>query len=111
MQAEPDSPREREAPTRGLRGALQDATRLVSTLSHEVDWPWSGSVRNHVYTDFVVYMMLLIVFCCITLLPTTKRSSDSFNLVQSIHSTLVKEVCFHIAALLLNKDILPSVKS
>lgn len=104
MQAEPESP-PRDAPTTGLRAfqdvtrtAFQDASRLVSTLSHEVDWPWSGSVRRHVYTDFVVYIMLLVVFCCITLVPTTKRSSDSFNLVQSIQSTLVKEVSFHAAA-------------
>ena len=104
MQAEQESPPE-DAPTTGMRafqdatrGVLEDATRLVSTLSREVDWPWSGSVRRHVYTDFVVYILLLVVFCCITLVPTTKRSSDSFNLVQSIQSTLVKEVSFHAAA-------------
>lgn len=95
VQPAPRSPtHSRDGFTRGLRGAWEDASRLVSTLSHEVDWPWSGSVRKHVYMDFVVYVMLLVVFCCITLLPTTKRSSDSFNLVQSIQSTLVKEVWF-----------------
>jgi hypothetical protein len=85
-------PRPPHAEARGLGTGLRDASRSISTLSHEVDWPWSGSVRNHVYKDFAAYIMLLVVFCCITLWATTKRSSDAFNLVQSIQSTLVKEV-------------------
>lgn len=61
-------------------------------MTQGVDWPWSGSVRKTIYVEFFIYVLLLIVFCCITLLPTTNTSFDAYKLVQSVQSTLLEEV-------------------
>jgi hypothetical protein len=70
---------------------------IYTTVSNVVDWPWSGSVRRYIYIDFFVYLILLVVFSCITLLPITQRSNDSYHLVQSVQRSLVQEVRFLIS--------------
>lgn len=81
-------------------GTWNTARLHLSSMTHGVDWPWSGSVRKIIYVDFFIYLVLLVLFCCITLLPTTNTSFDAYKLVQSVQSTLLEEVCLCISALL-----------
>jgi hypothetical protein len=55
-------------------------------------WPWSGRVRRYIYIDFLVYAVLLVVFCISTLNSSSTRSFDSYHLVQSVQKMLLKEV-------------------
>lgn len=76
---------------RGLFGSWTSRLHF-SAMTQGVDWPWSGSVRKAVYVDFFIYVVLLTLFCVITLLPTTNTSFDAYKLVQSVQSTLLEEV-------------------
>lgn len=78
-------------------GTWNTARLHLSSMTHGVDWPWSGSVRKIIYVDFFIYLVLLVLFCCITLLPTANTSFDAYKLVQSVQSTLLEEVCLCIA--------------
>ena len=55
-------------------------------------WPWSGRVRQYIYIDFCVYLLLLIAFCVTTLTTNSGQAYNSYNLVQSVQSTLLGEV-------------------
>lgn len=66
--------------------------KIISTKTNRIDWPWSGAVRRHIYIDFSVYMVLLVCFCVISLMPYATRSRESYHLVQSVQATLVEEV-------------------
>lgn len=56
-------------------------------------WPWSGRVRRYIYIDFAVYVALLVIFCVTTLVANSGSAHDAYNVVQSIQTTLLQEVC------------------
>jgi hypothetical protein len=65
---------------------------MTSTQSTVVEWPWSGWERNHIYADFIIYLILLILFSVLTLRTSSFRAYDAYHLVQSVQTTLLAEV-------------------